>query len=104
MEKIMILKAVSPLKEREYPDQQTGEMRKVHWVELELTDGVDTVIGELNVRPQRGVNGQTVITAPTFNVNSVHSVRAELTASRWKSKDGNDGYTNRVMITKIVQL
>ena len=99
----MILKAVSPLKEREYPDQQSGELRKAHWVELTLTDGLDTMIGELTVYPQRDVNGQMTVQAPAFQLDVVYGVSAEISGVAGV-KDGREWYKNKINIRKIEKL
>ena len=62
MEKTMKLTAMTPVKEREYPDKQTGETRKVAWVELTLTDGIDTMVAEMVVPPTYE-NGQYIFTS-----------------------------------------
>ena len=102
MEKTMKLVTMSPLKEREFPDKQSGEMRKVHWVELTLTDGIDTVVAEMTVQGVRE-NGQTVFRQPDLMTERIYRVQCEITGTSG-NKDGRDWYMNRVNIRKIVRL
>lgn len=103
MEKTMILKAVSALRSREFPDKQTGEMRKVCWVDLTLSDGIDTMVGELTVPPQRDASGRPVYEPPQLQLDVVCMVSAEIDGTTGK-KDGREWSSNRIRIRKIVQL
>lgn len=98
----MKLVSMTPLKEREYPDKQTGELRKVHWVELTLTDGIDTMIAEMVVPPTQE-NGQQVFRQPDLQPERIYRVQAEMVGTSG-NKDGRDWYMNRVNIRKIVRL
>ena len=102
MEKTMKLTAMTPLKEREYPDKQTGEMRKVHWVELTLTDGIDTMVAELTVAGVRE-NGQLVFRQPSLEEGRIYRVQCEIQGQSG-NKDGRDWYMNRVNVRKIARL
>lgn len=102
MEKTMKLVSMTPLKEREYPDRQTGELRKAHWVELTLTDGIDTMIAELTV-PATMEDGRPVFRQPALEPERIYRVQCEIVGQSG-NKDGRDWYMNRVNIRKIARL
>lgn len=99
----MKLVRMSPLKEREYADRQTGELRKVHWVELQLTDGVDTLVAEMTVQGEKTSLGQVEFRQPELEEGRIYRVQCEMTA-QGGNKDGRDWYTNRVNVRKIARL
>lgn len=102
MEKTMKLVSMTPLKEREYPDKQTGELRKTHWVELLLTDGVDTLVAELTVAPAYE-QGAPVFRQPALELERIYRVQCEIMGISG-NKDGRDWYMNRINVRKIVKL
>lgn len=99
----MILKFVSPVKVDEYKNEKTGEQRTFRYCELELTDGVDTVVGELAVPGVKDAAGQMTYPQPELQLDAVYGVAMEMVGRRWE-KDGRSGYINRCKIRKIARL
>ena len=98
----MKLVQMTPLKEREHPDKKTGELRKAHWVELTLTDGIDSMVAELTVMPDYE-QGQPVYRQPALEVERIYRVQCEIVGTSG-NKDGRDWYMNRVNVRKIARL
>ena len=100
----MILNNVSPVKVDEYKNEKTGEQRTFHFCELELTDGIDTVVAELAVPGVRDAAGQTTYPQPELPQGVVYGVAIELNGIRYERKDGTTGYMNRCRVRKIAKL
>lgn len=102
MEKVVKLVSISPLKEREYEDKNSHELRKLHWAELEFTDGLDTFIAEL---PVRGINenGKIVFRQPDYQEGRIYKIAVEISCSSG-NRDGRDWYSNKFVIRKIATI
>jgi len=97
------LKSKSALLSREYPDQKTGEVRKVQWLELYLSDGIDDFVGELVVRPQM-VNGTMQTVEPQLTPGLVYKVELQLSTNVSKAGTAEERRFNKLLINKIVEL
>lgn len=102
MEKTMKLVSMTPLKKREYPDKKTGENREIAWVELEMTDGIDSLIAELVVPPVYE-NGNKTYRQPELMCEYLYRIQAEISCNTG-SKDGREWYSNRVNIKKMTRV
>ena len=103
MEKTMVLQNLSPVKHDEFTDKLTGELRTLHFCELTMTDGIDTIVAELPVPPTRDAAGQTTYPQPELLQGVAYGVALEITGRTWE-KDGRSGYSNRCRIRKIARL
>lgn len=97
------LKSKSGLLSREYPDQKTGEVRKVNWVELHMSDGIDDFVGELVVRPTL-VNGTMQTVEPQLTAGLVYKVELQLSTNVSKAGTAEERRFNKLLITKIAEL
>lgn len=97
------LKSKSGLLSREYPDQKTGEVRKVNWVELHMSDGIDDFVGELVVRPTL-VNGTMRTVEPQLTAGLVYKVELQLSTNVSKAGTAEERRFNKLLITKIAEL
>ena len=104
MEKIMFLQAVSPLKEKSFQGSRTGETVTMHYVELTLSDGLDTMVAELSVPPTTDEQGKQVYRQPEFALNYDYAVAAEIDGKSGTTADGKDWSNNRIRIRKIAKL
>lgn len=100
MKRIARLKAASPLLTREWPDPTTGEIKKINWLALHLSDGVEDFIGELAVRPTKQPDGRLEVVPPQMPVGEVCTVELEITTN--ETKDGKR--FNKLNIVKIAKL
>ena len=101
----MVLKGVSPVMSRQFPDKQTGATVTINWVELTLTDGVDTIVAELTLPKVRNAQGEFVEPqAPDFETDRIYMVSAEIDGASGTTADGKYWSRNRVNIRKIVAL
>lgn len=104
MEKIMILEAVSPLKEKSFPSSRTGESVTMHWVELTLTDRIDTMVAEMNVPASKDESGRDVYRQPEFQLDVPYVVAAEIDGRSGTTEEGREWSNNRIRIRKIAKL
>ena len=86
------LKSKSALLSREYPDQKTGEIRKVQWVE------------EMTVRPTQQQDGTMVTVEPQLQTDAVYTVEFQLATNVSKAGTPEQRRFNKLLITKIVAL
>lgn len=98
------LKSKSALLSREYPDQKTGEIRKVQWVELHLSDGIDDFVGEMTVRPTQQQDGTMLTVEPQLQTDAVYTVEFQLATNVSKAGTPEQRRFNKLLITKIVAL
>ena len=100
----MILEAVSPLKEKSFQGSRTGENVTMHWVELTLTDRIDTMVAEMNVPASKDESGHDVYRQPEFQLDVPYVVAAEIDGRSGTTEDGKDWSMNRIRIRKIAKL
>lgn len=104
MKQIMKLTEVSPLMSRSFQDKQTGADVTINWVELTLTDGVDTFVGELIVPKTKDDQGNQVVRQPEFTIDALYGVSFEIEGARGTTSDGKPWNRNRMNIKKIGML
>ncbi len=104
MKTIARLKGASTLLTREWPDATTGEIKKIYWMELYFSDGVEEFVGELTVRPSRNIDGQLQVQAPDLQVGGVYTVQFELTTNVSKKEGSQERRFNKLNITKMAAL
>ena len=101
----MILKGVSPLMSRQFPDKQTGATVTIHWVELTMTDGIDTIVGELTLPKVKNAQGQLEEPkVPPFEIDRIYNVDAEIDGASGTTSEGKYWSRNRVNIKKVIEL
>ena len=105
MEKMMILRAVSPMMSRQFPDKQTGATVTIHWVELTMTDGIDTIVGELTLPKVKNAQGQfEEPQVPSFEIDRIYNVDAEIDGASGTTADGKYWSRNRINLKKVCAL
>lgn len=98
------LKSKSGLLTREYPSQQTGEIRRVQWMELHLSDGIDDFVGELTVRPTQQPDGTVHSVEPQLQTGALYVVDYQLSTNVSKVGTPEERRFNKLQINKIVEL
>ena len=104
MKTMMRLKAASPLMTREWPDSKTGEVKRIHWMELYLSDGVEEMVGELTVRPTQGQDGRLEAKAPELHVGGLYTVQFELSTNVTRKENGTERRFNKLTVVKLAEL
>ena len=104
MKIIAKLKSKSGLLSREYPSQQTGEIRKVYWVEAYLSDGIDEFVGELPVRPTQQQDGTLQAVEPQLQQGAHYVVDYQLATNVSKPGTPEERRFNKLTINKMVEL
>lgn len=104
MEKIMILEAVSPLKEKSFQGSRTGENVTMHWVDLTLTDGIDRMVAELSVPATKDDQNRDVYRQPEFQLGVPYAVAVEIDGRSGTTDEGKDWSMNRIRVRKIAKL
>ena len=69
-----------------------------------MTDGTDTIIGELIVPATKDEQGQTVHRQPEFTTEWMYAVAAEIEGASGTTNDGKEWSRNRIRIRKITKL
>lgn len=98
------LKSKSALLSREYPDQRTGGTRKVQWMELHLSDGIDDFVGEMTVRPTQQQDGTMTAVEPQLQTDALYTVELQMATNVTKAGTPEARRFNKLLITKIVAL
>ena len=93
MEKLVAIKKQFPLTEREYTTRQ-GEQRKLAVKGFILDDGIDSFYAEMI--------GDQARNCGNYDTNIVHATQCQMKCREWKDKDGNDRYSNEIVINKLV--
>ena len=100
----MYLKEVSPLMSRSFQDNQGGTTT-INWVEMTLTDGLDNLIAELIVNPERDTSGQLLpVRQPEFATERWYTVALEICGNCGVNKEGKYWSMNRIKVKKIIAL
>ena len=89
---------------REFTAQQTGETRKVQWMELYLSDGIDEFVGELTIRPTQQQDGSLKAVEPALTEGLVYKVEYQLATNVSKAGTADERRFNKLQITKIMEL
>jgi single-stranded DNA-binding protein len=95
MEKLVRIKSQGPLQQRNWTNQR-GETVVISSVELTMTDGIDTFIGE--VTDQQAI----AISKQPLDQNRMYGVRCRLETRNWKSeKTGEQQHANSIKVVTI---
>ena len=77
MEKLVRVKSQGPLQQRNWT-KQNGENVVISSVELTMTDGIDTFVGEVTDQQAIAINQQPL------DLNRMYGVRCRLDVREWK--------------------
>jgi single-stranded DNA-binding protein len=95
MEKLVRIKSQGALQQRNWT-KQNGETVVISSVELTMTDGIDTFIGELTDQQAIAISKQPL------DLNRMYGVRCRLDVREWKSQQsGETQHTNSIRIVTI---
>ena len=95
MDKLVRIKSQGALQQRNWTNQR-GETIVISSVELEMTDGIDTFIGE--VTDQKAL----AISKEPLDQNRMYGVRCRLEVRNWKSeKTGEVQHANSIKVVNI---
>ena len=91
MEKLVRIKSQGPLQQRNWT-KQNGENVVISSVELTMTDGIDTFVGEQAI----AINQQPL------DLNRMYGVRCRLDVREWKSQQsGETQHANSIRVVTI---
>lgn len=93
MEIISEVKSKSALQTREWQTQE-GEKRTISFIEVVLSNGLDSIVAEATDRLAAIISNSDVV-GKTFVVQLVFSVRS------WKNKEGREVKANSVKIVNM---
>jgi len=94
MEKIVRIVAQSPLATRKYLDKKTGTEKVINTVQLKLSDGLDTFLGE--------ISGERAVNCPKFDVQHLYHVQCTMGVREWMSQQtGEQMQATTIYIEKI---
>ena len=95
MEKLVRIKSQGALQQRNWT-KQNGETVVISSVELTMTDGIDTFVGE--VTDQKAI----AISQQPLDLNRMYGVRCKLEVREWKSeKSGETLHANSIKVVNI---
>ena len=95
MEKLVRIKSQGALQQRNWT-KQNGETVVISSVELTMTDGIDTFIGELTDQQAIAISKQPL------DLNRMYGVRCRLDVREWKSQQsGEIQHANSIRIVTI---
>ena len=95
MEKLVRVKSQGPLQQRNWT-KQTGENVVISSVELTMTDGIDTFVGEVTDQQAIAINQQPL------DLNRMYGVRCRLDVREWKSQQsGETQHANSIRVVTI---
>lgn len=95
MEKLVRIKSQGALQQRNWT-KQNGETVVISSVELTMTDGIDTFIGELTDQQAIAISKQPL------DLNRMYGVRCRLDVREWKSQqNGETQHANSIRIVTI---
>ena len=95
MEKLVRIKSQGALQQRNWT-KQNGETVVISSVELTMTDGIDTFIGELTDQQAIAISKQPL------DLNRMYGVRCRLDVREWKSQqNGVTQHANSIRIVTI---
>lgn len=93
MEIISEVKSKSALQTRDWTTKE-GEKRTISFIEVELSNGLDSIVAEATDRLAAIINNSDVV-GKTFVVQLVFSVRS------WTNKEGREVKANSVKIVNM---
>ena len=95
MEKLVRIKSQGALQQRNWT-KQNGETVVISSVELTMTDGIDTFVGEVTDQQAIAINQQPL------DLNRMYGVRCRLDVREWKSQQsGETQHANSIRIVTI---
>ena len=95
MEKLVRIKSQGALQQRNWT-KQNGETVVISSVELTMTDGIDTFVGEVNDQKAIAISQQPL------DPNRMYGVRCKLEVREWKSeKSGETLHANSIKVVNI---
>ena len=95
MEKLVRIKSQGALQQRNWT-KQNGENVVISSVELTMTDGIDTFIGELTDQQAIAISKQPL------DLNRMYGVRCRLDVREWKSlQSGETQHANSIRVVTI---
>jgi len=78
MEAIVRILNQSGLMTRQYTDRKTGEKKKINFVTLKLTDGLNTFLGE--------ITGERAVNCPKYDPQYLYRVQCSMLVRDWTSQ------------------
>lgn len=99
MEKIMVLKAFSEKKQREF-NRQDGTKAIIEWHDVILTDGIDTIMGETSENLTRQINATDENVRLEMKIGQLYNVRATFQVLSYK-KDEKDSFFMKANISQM---
>ena len=78
MEKTVRILSQSALQSRQYVDKKTGEQKVMNSVQLKLSDGIDTFLGE--------ITGEKAVNLPRFDMTREYRVQCSMVVREWNSQ------------------
>lgn len=94
MEKTVRILEQSGLLQRNYTDRKTGEQKVINFVQLKLTDGIDTFVGD--------ITGERAVNCPTYDKNYQYAVQCTMVIRTWNSQStGEAMQATTIYIDKI---
>ena len=78
MEAIVRILNQSGLMTRQYTDKKTGEKKKINFVTLKLTDGLNTFLGE--------ITGERAVNCPKYDPQYLYRVQCSMVVRDWTSQ------------------
>ena len=94
MEKTVRILEQSGLQQRNYTDRKTGEKKVINFVQLKLTDGIDTFVGD--------ITGERAVNCPTYDKNYQYGVQCTMVIRTWNSQStGEAMQATTIYIDKI---
>ncbi len=78
MEAIVRILNQSGLMTRQYTDKKTGEKKKINFVTLKLTDGLNTFLGE--------ITGERAVNCPKYDPQYLYRVQCSMLVRDWTSQ------------------
>ena len=94
MEKTVRILEQSGLQQRKYTDKKTQEEKTINLVQLKLTDGIDTFVGE--------ITGERAVNCPVFDKNYQYRVQCSMQVRGWNSeRTGEAMQATTIYIEKI---
>lgn len=100
MKSMMILQKVGAPMEREFPTQQ-GEVKKIPFRMIRMTDGIDSIYGETTERLTNRINSTNDDIRIKLIEGHVYSVEYTLQTVDYKDKDGHENIFFKCSISKL---
>ena len=94
MEAIVRILNQSGLMTRQYTDKKTGEKKKINFVTLKLTDGLNTFLGE--------ITGERAVNCPKYDPQYLYKVQCSMVVREWNSQQtGEAMQATTIYVDKI---